>query len=321
MKYRKLGTTGITVSEISLGCWTLGGDADRGGMGWHGAEEKDAVEAVAYALDRGVNHFDNADVYGMGTAEKMLAKALGKRNKDAVIASKVGWYKGGFEHAYKAENIRQQLETSLKNLNREFLDIYYFHNCDFGENDKYLEEGLSEMRKLQKQGKFRALGLSGYSEADFLRLIPVIKPACLQSWANILHPEFILDGSKTAEMMKKENVSFVAFNPLSRGLLTGKFSSKNPPKFDKNDVRAGMDEFKPENMAEFEKKFAKIRGKFGDKAENLVRVALQYVLGYNTVACVIPGFRNRAQVEINLAGADEPLNAEEMKFIEDTFHG
>lgn len=319
MKYRKLGTTDISVSEISLGCWTLGGDADKGGMGWHGAEEKDAIEAVAYGLDHGVNHFDNADVYGMGTAEKMLAKALGKKNKDVIIASKVGWYKGDFEHAYKAENIRTQLEKSLKNLNREFLDIYYFHNCDFGKDDMYLDEGLAEMLRLQKEGKFRALGLSGYSAADFLRLIPVIKPACLQSWANMLHPEFIQDDQDVAKLLKKENISFVAFNPLSRGLLTGKFSSKNPPKFDKNDVRAGMDEFKPENMKAFDEKFDKIKEKFGSKPEALVRVALQYVLGYNVTGCVIPGFRNKAQVEMNLFGADMKLTEEEVRFVADTF--
>jgi myo-inositol catabolism protein IolS len=319
MKYRKLGKTDIEVSEISLGCWTLGGDADQGGMGWHGAKEADAIEAVAYGLDHGVNHFDNADVYGMGTAEKMLAKALGSRNKDVVIASKVGWFKGSFEHAYKAENIRIQCEKSLKNLNRNFLDIYYFHNCDFGKDDMYLAEGLAEMRKLQKEGKLRALGLSGYSAADFLRLIPVIKPDCLQSWANIIHPEFIQENMEVAKLLKKEKISFVAFNPLSRGLLTGKFSSKNPPKFDKNDVRAGMDEFKPENMKIFDEKFEKIKEKFGSKSEGLVRVALQYVLSYNAVGCVIPGFRNKAQVEMNIFGADLKLTDEEVGFVTETF--
>jgi len=319
MKYRKIGKTDIEVSEISLGCWTLGGDADQGSMGWHGALEKDAIEAVAYGLDHGVNHFDNADVYGMGKAEKMLARALGAKNKKVIIASKVGWFKGDYEHAYKAENIRTQIEKSLKNLDRDFLDIYYFHNCDFGKDDMYLAEGLAEMRKLQKEGKFRVLGLSGYSAADFLRLIPVIKPDCLQAAANILHPEFIDGSQEVARLLEKEKISFVAFNPLSRGLLTGKFSSKNPPKFDKNDVRAGMDEFKPENMKAFDEKFAKIKEKFGSKPEGLVRVALQYILSYNVVGCVIPGFRNKAQVEMNLFGADLKLTEEEVRFVAETF--
>lgn len=319
MKYRKLGKTDISVSEISLGCWTLGGDADKGDMGWHGANEKDAIEAVAYGLDKGVNHFDNADAYGGGTAEKMLCNALGSRNKDVIIASKVGWVNGGFEHAYKAENIRKQCETSLKNLKREYLDIYYFHHCDFGKDDMYLEEGLAEMMKLQKEGKFKVLGLSGYSGGDFLRLIPIIKPECLQSWANILHPEFIQDNLEVAKLLKKEKISFVAFNPLSRGLLTGKFSSKNPPKFDKNDVRAGMDEFKPENMKVFDEKFEKVKQKFGSTPEELVRVALQYILYHEVVACAIPGFRKKQQVEINMAGADEPLSAEDFEFIKKLF--
>lgn len=319
MNYRRIGKTDIQVSEISLGCWTLGGDADTGRMGWHGADESEAADAVAYALERGVNHFDNADVYGMGRAEKVLAKALGSRVRDVVIASKAGWYKGEHEHAYKAENIRTRMECSLKNLNREYLDIYYFHNCDFGEGDMYLSEGLSEMRRLQKEGKFRALGLSGYSAADFLRLIPVIKPDCLQSWANILHPEFIKEGSEVASLLEKEKISFVAFNPLSRGLLTGKFNAKNPPVFDKNDVRAGMDEFKPGNMEIFDKKFEKMKAKFGASPEETVRAALQYILHHRVVACAIPGFRNKRQVEINLAGAGRPISEEEFEFINGIF--
>ncbi|MFW6210665.1 MAG: aldo/keto reductase, partial [bacterium] len=103
MNYRRIGLTDIKVSTVSLGCWTLGGDAERGAAGWFAPEEKDAVSAIHYALDNGVNHFDNADVYGMGRAEKILGEALEGGNKDVIVASKVGWFKGGFEHAYTKE--------------------------------------------------------------------------------------------------------------------------------------------------------------------------------------------------------------------------
>ncbi|HDQ25940.1 MAG TPA: aldo/keto reductase [bacterium] len=319
MKYRKIGRTSIEVSEISLGCWTLGGDADAGGMGWKAPSDTDAVEAVKHGLERGVNHFDNADVYGMGRAERVLAKALGDDNKRVVIASKVGWYKGESEHAYRKENILKQCVQSLKNLNRDYLDIYYFHNCDFGESDKYLDEGLEAFRALKKEGKIRSIGLSGYAEADFLRLIPRIEPDCLQSWANILHPEFIKAGSPVASMLKERGITFTAFNPLSRGLLTGKFSPKNPPVLDKNDVRSTMEEFKPAYLAGFYGKLERIKERFGSRPEKLIRAALQYILSHEVVSCVIPGFRNKKQVEQNTTMAESPLSAEEVEFIETVF--
>ncbi len=319
MRYRKIGKTDIEVSEISPGCWTLGGDADSGGMGWHAPEEKDAVEAIQYALDKGVNHFDNADVYGAGKAEKTLAKALGNKNKDVVISSKAGWYKGEHEHAYKAENIRAQCEQSLKNLNRDYLDIYYFHNCDFGKDDRYLEEGLAEMRKLQKEGKIRALGLSGYSADDFLRLLPVINPDVLQSWANMLDSRFIDPDKPAAKILKEKGITFIGFNVLGRGLLLDKFSSKNPPSFDSGDIRSTMDEFKKENLEETEAKLSKIKEKFGGTKESLVRAALQYVLYFEVVSCVLAGFRNKEQVEENLSAAGKALSQEEFDYIKEVF--
>ena len=155
MQKREIGKTGIMVSEISLGCWTLGGDVDSGGMGWRGVSDKDADEAINYAVDNGVNHFDNADVYGSGKAEKMLASALGAKNKQVIIASKVGWNKNEFENAFDARNIRRQCEQSLKNLKRDTLDIYYFHNCDFGKNDAYLEGAIAEFHKLRSEGMIK----------------------------------------------------------------------------------------------------------------------------------------------------------------------
>jgi aryl-alcohol dehydrogenase-like predicted oxidoreductase len=269
----------------------------------------------------GVNHFDNADVYGNGRAEKILAKALGDRNKKVVIATKVGWNKNEFESAYDPRNIRRQCEASLKNLNRDYADIYYFHHCDFGPDDRFLEAGLSEFRKLKAEGKIRAIGLSGYSADDFLRLIPKISPDCVQSWANVLHPDFISEDSPVAAIMKKEGITFVAFNPLSRGLLTGKFTAKNPPKFDENDVRYTMEEFKPDYLARFEPRLEKIKSRFGSAPNDLVRFALQYILFHKVTACAIPGFRNKKQVEINLSAADRPLSNDEFAFIKETFKG
>jgi myo-inositol catabolism protein IolS len=172
MQYRTLGASDVRVSEISLGCWTLGGLnwVDGQANGWANVDEAEAIRAVNLAVDRGVNHFDNADVYGNGRAERLLGKALGARAKDVVVATKLGHFRGTAEHAYDALHVRHQCEQSLKNLGRGHIDIYYFHHGDFGPGDRYLPEALTTVRALQKEGKIRLIGLSAYSEADFLRL-------------------------------------------------------------------------------------------------------------------------------------------------------
>jgi len=321
MKYRRLGNSEIEVSEIGLGCWTLGGLNWVNGIpnGWANVDESEAIRAIHYALDQGVNHFDNADVYGNGRAERMLAKAMGKRNQDVIIATKVGWFPGTAAHAYEPQHIRHQLEQSLVNLKRDYVDIYYFHHGDFGKNDCYLDDAVEMMNRLKGEGKIRIIGQSAYTEKDFLRLVPKVRPTVLQSWANAVDDHFIADGSPVSNLLKEHEMSFVAFSPLAKGLLLNKYSSKNPPRFKAGDHRQNADDFKLENIMKVEQKMAKMVARFGSEVKQLSRSALQYLLSFPVVGSVIPGFRNQQQVEANLWGADMPLSKEDIRFIQEVF--
>src|SRR5277367_3355292 len=177
MKYRKLGQSDIEVSEISLGCWTLGGLNWVDGIpnGWANVDEAEVKRAIDHALDQGVNHFDNADVYGNGRAERMLSRILGDRTKKVSIATKVGWFPGTAENVYEPAHIRHQCEQSLINLKRDVIDLYYFHHGDFGEKDRYVDGAVDTIYKLKKEGKIRLIGLSSYSSDDFTRLVPKVK--------------------------------------------------------------------------------------------------------------------------------------------------
>ncbi|MDD5067554.1 MAG: aldo/keto reductase [bacterium] len=322
MKYRRLGSTDLEVSEISLGCWTLGGLNWHNGQpsGWADVDEDDAVEAIRYALDHGVNHFDNADVYGNGKAEQLLARALGDRNNKAVVATKVGWFSGTAAHAYEPLHIRHQCEQSLINLRRDHIDLYYFHHGDFGVNDRYLDEAAAMMLKLKEEGKIRYIGLSAYSSRDFLKLIPSVRPDVVQSWANILDDQFIRENMPVTRLMREHHISFVAFSPLAQGLLLDRYSSKAPPVFPEGDHRRTDKRFSQAYLSRLEPKMEKLKERFGRGADDLSRVALQYVLSHDTVGCVIPGFRNKAQVEQNLAQADKPLSGEDIRYIQDIFN-
>ncbi len=321
MKYRKLGKSDISASEISLGCWTMGGLNWVNGNpnGWADVDEKEITEAINYAIEQGVNHFDNADVYGNGKAERMLAQILGKRTNNFIIATKVGWFPGTAEHAYEPAHIRHQCEQSLINLKRDYIDIYYFHHGNFGDNFKYLDDAIEVMYRLRDEGKIRLIGQSAYSHDDFSKLIPKVKPDVIQSSASAIDDKFVRDGSPTRKMLDEYNISFIAFGPVAQGLLLGKYHQNNPPKFEEGDHRAKADRFKPENLAKLEPKIEKLKIKFGPSNPELSRAALQYLLYYKQVGAVIPGFRNLEQVKSNLSGTDNPLTQDEFEFIKQLF--
>jgi myo-inositol catabolism protein IolS len=323
MNYRKLGRTDVAVSEISLGCWTMGGLnwVDGQANGWANVNEDEITAAVKRAVDAGVNHFDNADVYGNGRAERMLArvlKKLGLKSEQFIIATKVGHFRGTAEHAYDPLHIRQQCEQSLQNLNRDYIDLYYLHHGDFGSNGERLAGAAATLDALVKEGKVRLKGQSAYSDADFQRAVPVVKPVVLQSWANALRPNFIKPDSVVGKLLAEHKMSFVAFSPLQKGILLDKFDPEHPPQFEEGDVRRTDTRFQPEFLRQLKPRLAQLKTRFGATPEDLAAVALRYVLNHPNVACVIPGFRNERQVAGNLGGASRELSAADVAFIDQT---
>ena len=326
MNYRELGTTGVKVSEISLGCWTMGGLNWVNGSpnGWANVNEEEVTAAIKTAVDRGVNHFDNADVYGNGRAEQMLARVvqkLGLDTKKFIVATKIGHFPGTAAHAFEPAHIRHQCEQSLLNLKRDYIDIYYFHHGDFGPENKYLNGAAATMDALVKEGKVRIKGQSAYSAADFEKTVPIVKPQVLQSWAHALDDQFIRPGSTVANLMEKHKLTFVAFSPLAQARLLDKYDPKNPPQFEPGDHRMNSKAFGAEAIAALKPKLEKLKAKFGSTIEDLASMALNYVLAQPRVACVIPGFRNDRQMRCNLAGEGKAMSAADVEFVRKALAG
>ena len=323
MNYRKIGKTELSVSEISFGCWTMGGLNWVNGNpnGWANVDEDEVTAAIKLALDAGVNHFDNADVYGNGKAEQMLARVLerlGVKSESVVIATKIGHFPGTAAHAYEPAHIRHQCEQSLINLKREYIDIYYFHHGDFGASDMYLDDAVDVMNDLVAQGKVRIKGQSAYSADHFEKLVPKVQPEVLQSWAHALDDQFVRPDSRVSKLMEAHDLSFVAFSPLAQARLLDKYDPKNPPQFEDGDNRKSNDGFKPEAIAALKPKLAKLKARFGDTTEDLVAVALNYILAMPRVACVIPGFRNERQAKINVGASGRAISQEDIEFVRET---
>ena len=323
LKYRQLGNSDIKVSEVSLGCWTLGGInwVDGIANGWSNVDEEEVTRAIKHALDAGVNHFDNADVYGNGEAERMLARVLKKLGVDSeklVIASKVGHFSGTAAHAYEPAHIRHQCEQSLINLQREYLDIFYLHHENFGKGNIYLEPAAAVLNDLVKEGKIRLKGQSAYTHKGFEKSVPIVQPTVLQSWAHAMSPKFIQPGNPVSKLLEAHNMSFIAFSPLNQGILLDKFDPNNPPLFEPGDHRAKSKKFTRAVLETLKPKMQKIKERFGGSTQTLAGVALRYVLNHPRVACVIPGFRNEQQVACNLSAVEFQLDREAMNFVYQT---
>ncbi len=321
MNYRKIGKSGIEISEISLGCWTMGGLNWQDGIsiGWANVDESEISSAINYAIENGVNHFDNADNYGNGRAERMLSRILGNRTTGLILSSKVGWFSGTANNSYEPAHIRHQCEQSLINLNRDYIDIYYFHHGYFGDNDEYLNDAIETMHRLKEEGKIRLIGQSAYSNEDFENLVPRVKPDVLQSSANAIDDHYLADGTPVRKLLEENNIPFIAFSPLAQGILLDKFSKDNPPQFESGDHRGRNYKFQSDYLGKIEWKLNQLKERFGHSTEDLARVAQQYLLYYKVVGAVIPGFRNLEQVKINLSAAERPLTDEDFNFIKELF--
>jgi aryl-alcohol dehydrogenase-like predicted oxidoreductase len=324
MNYRILGKSSLRVSEISLGCWSIGGPSWRNGnsVGWANNNDVESLAGLRKAYELGINHFDTADVYGDGHSERLVGKFLKEVPREKIIiATKVGWFKGCALHPMEPLQVQHQFEQSLANLGTDYVDIYYFHNADFGENDKYLHTAAEVAHRFKEKGMIRVVGQSAYSYQDFQRVCPVTQPDVLQFHYNALTPTYDQPETDVFAWAEKQNLGMVVFGPLAQGLLLDKYDPYHPPQFGDGDVRSSNKRFTTEGLLELRKKLAPIKERFGGTTVDLVRLFLQYALVRSANACVIPGFTKISQVESNAAASGKSLNKEEAEFIRKTLHG
>lgn len=324
MKYRNLGRSGMKVSEIGLGCWAIGGPSfsdDGNPNGWAGNDDTESLKGLFTAYEKGVNHWDTADVYGKGHSERLLGKAFrqGVKRENIILASKIGWFKGTAANAFDPLHLRHQIEQSLKNLGTDYLDIYYFHNPYFGENDQYLEEAAGEMQKIKQEGKTRFVGQSAYTFEDFVRVSKVTQPDIIQLPYNAMNSPFDTPENDIFKWADSQNLGIVVFGSYAKGLLLGKYDRKNPPGFDSGDIRNNVANFKPDFLEKLEPALEQLKQRFGDSIQNLAGAANQYVLMKSPNAVPIPGFKNSRQVEINAQTSGFGLSEQDFDFISTVF--
>lgn len=314
MRYRQIGTSDISISEVGIGTWALGGPNFKNGHpeGWSCVDENAALDGLHYALDRGVTHFDTADVYGNGQAEQLLGKGLGDNRKRVVIGSKLGWVVGDVPHVYHPYHIQQQCEQSLANLATDYLDILYFHHDNFGPNDQYVDNAIEAMHALKKAGKIRLIGLSAHSLKSFKRLIPQISPDVIQGHANMLDYRFIARNSQLMQLCEKYGASFIGYQPIEQGILLGKYNPDFPPVFAEGDHRSLSYKFEKAFLHKAQRGLDNLSQEYGADVSERARLALQFVLAHKGVTGTVVGVRSRAQLKALLQKLDKPFNGNDL---------
>jgi myo-inositol catabolism protein IolS len=299
MRTLRFGRTNIQVPSISLGTWGHGGPNTVDGgvpVGWSGHDDRQAKAALFEAHRQGITHWDTADAYGAGHAEELIGEAFAEGVPRAAIflASKFGYRKREGSHWYEPSYMREQCEASLRNLQTDVIDLYYFHHCDFGTNDEYFDDALTTMRKFRDEGKIRFIGLSDWDGRKIRKFIDRVDPDVVQPYRNVIDDDYESSGLKAYVDAHDLGVAF--FSPLKHGLLLGKYDE--PQTFPEGDFRSGIPEFRdPEFLVRMRYARDEMTRRFADQREPVIHALTGALLADNPTATVLLGQRNPKQVD------------------------
>lgn len=308
MNHRKLGRTGLEVSELGFGAWAIGGTS------YGPTDDRQSLQALEYAFHEGINFFDTADTYGHGHSETLIGevfKAPSKR-RQIVIASKAGWdfYHGASKKNFSPDYIRYACGQSLKRLKTDFIDLYQLHNPKLEE----IEDGtvFKTLGELRKEGKIRFWGVSIHVSREGAAVIGEGSSDTIQAIYNLLDQR---TGEELIPLCEEHEIGLIAREPLACGLLTGKYALESH--FLKNDHRNRW----PREYVETElRKIERLKTVFDESRVSLKQAAIEFVLSERAVSVVIPGIKTREQVRDHLRAVRQPsLKPEELSGIKALF--
>jgi len=305
MKKRNLGREGLTVSELGLGCM---------GMSefYGGRDDAESIATIHRALDLGVTLLDTADMYGPHINEELVGRAIQGRRDKVIIATKFGIVRDAKNPGIRGVNgkpdyVRAACEGSLRRLKVEMIDLYYQHRVD---PDTPIEETVGAMAQLVKEGKVRFLGLSE-AGAQTLRRAHAVHPiTALQSefslWTRDPEDEIL-------PLCRELKIGFVAYSPLGRGFLTGRFQKLDDLPAD--DYRRHSPRFQGKNFQRNLDLVKRIQELAAQKKCTPSQLALAWVLAQGEDIVPIPGTKRRNYLEENVAATEIQLTADDLKQI------
>lgn len=316
---RPLGTSPIHVSPLTLGTFAIGG------LMWGGNQQQDSIEAIQTAIDNGITSIDTAPFYGFGLSEKMVGKAIKKYDRSKVeILTKFGlvWeddvkgtpafeiqsdgknipiYKNG-----KKENVVREVENSLQRLQTDYIDLIQLHWPDAGTP---IAETIEAMLLLQEQGKIRAFGVSNYSTEQVQEALQTTQIHSNQVWYSMLHRAIEQD---LVPFSVQNNIGIIAYSPLERGLLTGKYLN-NTQGLSSQDHRNGY--FQQFDIPQLTLLLTVLQDLASAKNCSVAQLVLAWTIAQPGITTVLGGARNGQQAAHNAEALQITLTQDDIKLI------
>lgn len=306
MQQRKLGSQGLEVSALGLGCM---GMSDF----YAGRDEAESIATINHALDRGVTFLDTADMYGVGANEELVGRVVRDRREWVVVATKFGNVRGA-DGSFRGINgrpdyVRQACDASLKRTGLDFIDLYYQHRVD---PEVPIEETVGAMAELVQAGKVKYLGLSEAAPATIRRAHAVHPITALQTeyslWTRDPEAEIL-------PVCRELGIGFVPYSPLGRGFLTGQF--KSPDDLPEDDYRRHSPRFQGEAFQRNLDLVREIEEMAAAKSCTPAQLALAWVLAQGDDIVPIPGTKRRKYLDDNLGALDVTLDGADLKRIDE----
>jgi aryl-alcohol dehydrogenase-like predicted oxidoreductase len=311
VKYRKLGHTGLIVSEVALGSMQFGGKMNMGNLG-----QEDTTRMVKLALDNGVNFIDTADVYSLGESETLLGNALKGIREEIVLATKVRLPMGeNFNRSGATRvNIRREVEGSLQRLQTDYIDLYQVHGWD---SNTPLEETVRTLDDLVRQGKVRYIGLSNlmsWQAATAIMLQERLgseRYVTAQMYYSLVGRGLEYEFQSFAEY---HDVGILVWSPLAGGFLSGKYGRGNPAPAGSRFADAGQ--FVPFDTEMGYRVLDALKAVAARHGASPARVAIAWLLGRPAVSSVILAARKAEQLEDNIRAVDLLLSDDDVRLLD-----
>jgi aryl-alcohol dehydrogenase-like predicted oxidoreductase len=310
MQRRKLGYTDLKLTTIGLGTWAMGGPWQ---FGWGPQDDGEAIAATLTALEEGINWIDTAPVYGCGHSEELVGKALKQTSQKPFIATKCGllWNdKREKVSCLKSQSIREECHASLRRIGVEVIDLYQMH---WPEPEEDVAQAWEEMARLAEDGKVRYIGVSNFNIGQIKRIEKIAPIASLQPPYSMLNREV---EDELLGYCAENNIGVVAYSPMQRGLLTGKFSQERLADLPLDDHRRRMPDFQEPQFTATLQLVDKLRPIAERNGRTLAQLAISWVLRRSEVTAAIVGARRPDQVAETAAASDWTLAQEDIEEIE-----
>jgi len=303
MEMRTLGKSGIKVSAIGLGLMSMSGI-------YGNANDEESIRVIHYALDKGINFLDSADMYGWGHNEELLGRALRGHREGVIVATKFGQVKtpeGKQDVDGRPEYVMRACEASLERLGIDVIDLYYQHRVDA---KVPIEDTVGAMKRLVEAGKVRAIGLSEARPETIRRAHKIHPITAVQNEYSLLYR---VEGEETLAATRELGISFVAYAPLGRSMLTG--SVKGKADLPDGDRRLAHPRFQAENLDRNVKIVKRLEEISVEKKCTPAQLVLAWLLAQGKDIVPIPGTKRKQRVDENLAALEVKLTAQDVKRI------